>query len=163
MGEKAFWIKAFVTNLGFSRIILGDTWLQEVNPQIDWPRRRITINKIHTLLTLLHREEMSKFTTRKISMDFLDEPLEMAETTVDPTHAAWAADARAKLDPWRYMMLLSNAGCVELAWMTYSTQIAQKLHKIRDAFKTAEEHIPVQYKTYLDVFCDRPNHRLPPR
>jgi hypothetical protein len=117
MGEKAFWIKAFVTNLGFSRIILGDTWLQEVNPQIDWPRRRITINRIHTPLTLLRREEMSRFTTRDRSapVDLMDTPLEMAETTINPTHAAWAADARAKLDPWRYMMLLSNAGYAEVA------------------------------------------------
>ena len=46
MGDKPFWVKAYVTNLGCSRIILGDNWLQAVNLQIDWPKQCITINTL---------------------------------------------------------------------------------------------------------------------
>ena len=38
MGDQPFWIEAMVASLGKDRIILGDTWLRDVNPQIDWPR-----------------------------------------------------------------------------------------------------------------------------
>ena len=42
MDDHPFYIKAYVTNLGQTPIILGDTWLQDVNPKIDWARRSLT-------------------------------------------------------------------------------------------------------------------------
>jgi len=37
MEGQAFYIKCKVANLGYERIILGNTWLCKVNPQINWP------------------------------------------------------------------------------------------------------------------------------
>ena len=41
LNDHPFYVKAFVTNLGAQKFILGDTWLQDVNPRINWP---VTVN-----------------------------------------------------------------------------------------------------------------------
>ena len=46
MEEQAFYIRCKVANLGYERIILGDTWLCKVNPQINWPRRKLHLPRI---------------------------------------------------------------------------------------------------------------------
>ena len=42
MDDHPFYIKAYVTNLRQTPIILRDTWLQDVNPKIDWAWRSLT-------------------------------------------------------------------------------------------------------------------------
>ena len=47
MDDHPFYIQAYVTNLGPTSLILGDPWLREVNPKIDWARRQITFTRRH--------------------------------------------------------------------------------------------------------------------
>ena len=74
MGDKPFWVKAYVTNLGCSHIFLGDNWLQAVNLQINWPKRHITINTLSGQDADCCKAEMQVFLKRPcgVSQNLMD-------------------------------------------------------------------------------------------
>ena len=45
LDDHPFYVKAYVANLGHQKFILGDTWLRDVNPTIDWARRSISFER----------------------------------------------------------------------------------------------------------------------
>src|SRR5882672_10573257 len=73
MDNQPLYVKCKVANLGYEQIILGDPWLREHNPQIDWPRRKLKLARKTYQRNAIGKANLRAFMKRNEGLDSLIE------------------------------------------------------------------------------------------
>ena len=132
-----------VCDLGKSTVIIGYTWLQKHNPEIDWKTGDIKFTKYPqecNIATKKCKQKKASAFKYKASVEEIDEVIEEEE---EEEESVCEDDEDTENN-------------IYLRVLEYIREVETKIEK-----KTDEEMVPPQFHAHLDVFKKAPSERMP--
>ena len=173
IGEWIKKLRLYITGLGKQKVLLGFTWLQKENPDIDWKQRKIRwqpieVNKDYMKLSVNAPEQGSEEWIESCSNETLHPSIEEVKdedewmnSSVNPPSdfedfneiTIWYIGMDDSLmDIW-------NSACLDdmlsEIWINATLSPSQEFAIKQDEGKekqTIEQIVPLEYHEYLDVF-----------